>query len=1348
VNLQANGDIFVGSFTTTRQVSGLGTQVEIDLSHVPPGRLAVLYFDLLGFGAHNSRVILDDIVLLGVDDVPPVANPDQETVDVDKSIKIEVLANDNDPDGQLVPSTVVITSGPTHGHVSVNTTTGVVTYTPDLHYEGQDEFTYRVQDNDGFESADARVTIHITQINEAPVSVRLTTQRVRENESAAVVGTFQVDDPDHGDTHTFVVDDSRFEVIGNELRLRAGVTLNHEATPTIMLAITATDRGGLAIDRLFDVQVENVNEPPRLTDLPPIELLEDHSLTAGAYDLWLFASDPESSNQLLTFTLDPTRPAIFGASVQGNRYLILSPGENEFGSGQLQVRVSDGEFAESRSLSVQVKAVNDAPRFTPGSSIRVAEDSGNYRVKWASQIVAGPTNESSQTWEFQVHTTNPSLFSSLPQLNTEGFLVFTPAAHAHGQTDVRIQLRDNGGILDGGRDTSDEVTLTIELTPVNDPPTLSNIPAIQLVEDGTPATIQLSAYYADVETPSRDARYTIESSSSGLVVTLDATSQRLTITGRAHFSGSGSVTIRVTDTGDGNDPSQYAESLIPVTIRAVADPPQLNVSDRSGKENQPIAIDVSTTLLDADSSETLSLILRGLPASAIVSTASRMANGDWLFNATSNPLQNFTVTVDDDGDFSLTWIATATETSNGDQASREVSSWLRVANVAPTAEFSNTGHVTEGSVGGVLFRAVSDPSPADTQAGFRYSYDWNNDGQFEIVNSLLTDVTVPAAYLVDGPGERVVRGRVIDQDGGYTDYTTTITITNAVPNPQIVGVRSGWDGMPMRLTGSATDPGGSGENVAFSWSVRRDGQTIFSGTGDSLSFVPDRNGTYRVQLSATDKDDGRGTTEADLTVAAIDLGDAPDSYHTSLAKNGARHALGSPLFLGRHVDAEQDATPGSSAQGDDHDASLDDEDGVRLVTSLRPGEQATVVVIASAPGRLQAFLDFNRDGSFAGVGEQILRNVAVVAGENRFTFPVPTVTCIDCGCGGFTTYARFRVSSSMDLSFDGMATDGEVEDYLVTIGTSVMASPVAPYRYQLDVAPATPGGTVTFVYSTQLGTHRVPQFGVTLCLTGPTFFAQGVVDTTGRATVLLELPKHLLGQTVYVQAFEQATRPSISPVMTFQVPPSSWLDVNRDGHTTPLDALVIINHLIRTTLERTTTQPTLSADFLLRGDVNRDGGITPHDALLVINQLNAIRTANRSSFVTADGEGEGSEPVLISASSITVPPTWTHQADDSGLHWTFALSTEPKRSHADQQKHLSRFTGWNRSVTQPHGNSDALISSRSGASQRKQHTDRDQLFGGLSADDNSWLNQPELEADEAWCVDESVVDMLARQIQS
>lgn len=158
----------------------------------------------------------------------------------------------------------------------------------------------------------------------------------------------------------------------------------------------------------------------------------------------------------------------------------------------------------------------------------------------------------------------------------------------------------------------------------------------------------------------------------------------------------------------------------------------------------------------------------------------------------------------------------------------------------------------------------------------------------------------------------------------------------------------------------------------------------------------------------------------------LDFGDAPDpSYPTLLAANGARHTIIPGLYLGEDVDAETDGQPNATATGDD--AVNSDEDGVTFTSLLQPGWPATVEVRATAQGYLNAWIDFDGDGSFAGVGEQISADVLLTAGANTLTFDVPE------GAAAGTTFARFRFNSRGLLSYDGPADDGEVEDYAVAV---------------------------------------------------------------------------------------------------------------------------------------------------------------------------------------------------------------------------------------------------------------------------------------------------------------------------
>jgi hypothetical protein len=63
-------------------------------------------------------------------------------------------------------SQITITVAPLHGRLSVNSTTGVVTYSPDANYSGPDRFRYFVVDADGNQSTEGEITIGVTEVPE------------------------------------------------------------------------------------------------------------------------------------------------------------------------------------------------------------------------------------------------------------------------------------------------------------------------------------------------------------------------------------------------------------------------------------------------------------------------------------------------------------------------------------------------------------------------------------------------------------------------------------------------------------------------------------------------------------------------------------------------------------------------------------------------------------------------------------------------------------------------------------------------------------------------------------------------------------------------------------------------------------------------------------------------------------------------------------------------------------------------------------------------------------------------------------------------------------------------------
>lgn len=96
-----------------------------------------------------------------VGNLPPVANDDSGLVATGAAAVIDVLANDSDADGVLNPNTVTIVDQPSSGIVTINTTTGAITYQHDGGASVSDTFTYTVDDEVNTTSGIANVTITV-----------------------------------------------------------------------------------------------------------------------------------------------------------------------------------------------------------------------------------------------------------------------------------------------------------------------------------------------------------------------------------------------------------------------------------------------------------------------------------------------------------------------------------------------------------------------------------------------------------------------------------------------------------------------------------------------------------------------------------------------------------------------------------------------------------------------------------------------------------------------------------------------------------------------------------------------------------------------------------------------------------------------------------------------------------------------------------------------------------------------------------------------------------------------------------------------------------------------------------
>jgi len=168
----------------------------------------------------------------------------------------------------------------------------------------------------------------------------------------------------------------------------------------------------------------------------------------------------------------------------------------------------------------------------------------------------------------------------------------------------------------------------------------------------------------------------------------------------------------------------------------------------------------------------------------------------------------------------------------------------------------------------------------------------------------------------------------------------------------------------------------------------------------------------------------------------IDFGDAPENpageYPTTLASDGARHVIVPGIYLGSFADGEPEGQPNITADCDDSDCLFpsfgDDEDGIVLPSSISPNSIVNITVTASVDGYLDAWVDFNQNNNWIDSGEHIFNITPLSAGINTITFNVPSNAELG------QTFARFRFRDyDSPLNFEGLALNGEVEDYVILI---------------------------------------------------------------------------------------------------------------------------------------------------------------------------------------------------------------------------------------------------------------------------------------------------------------------------
>lgn len=387
------------------------------------------------------------------------------------------------------------------------------------------------------------LTINLIEVNDAPIfTIPQLTQTVSEDPGPRTVTGFATNIAPGptlalderglivntaGQSVSFVVrpiDPTRFTATGRPA-ISANGTLTYELAPDvnsansgpILVEVIAQDDGpgsplpnqNQSIPQTFTISVTPVNDAPVFTmSTTTFNTQEDAPQVLIPNFITNLAPGPstavDEANQIagvVAIAQDPTAFAS-GPFINGSGDLTfqLAPDANSlFKNLNINVVATDNGVPVGqtiRVLTIVATDVNDAPTFTlPNPVLSVVEDNEAFigssptRIPgFATNVRPGPStalDENAQTLTFiPVSVSNPTLFTQLPTLDSNGELTFVTAPDRSGTSVFVVRLQDNGR-AGPPPDTNlgPTATFTITIRPINDAPEFDVPASITVDED-------------------------------------------------------------------------------------------------------------------------------------------------------------------------------------------------------------------------------------------------------------------------------------------------------------------------------------------------------------------------------------------------------------------------------------------------------------------------------------------------------------------------------------------------------------------------------------------------------------------------------------------------------------------------------------------------------------------------------------------------------------------------------------------------------------------------------------------------------------------------------------------------
>lgn len=530
-----------------------------------------------------------NLTINSINDAPTIPATQSVATSEDTPVNFSLNAG-TDVDGDSLTYSIV--SSTSNGSLSCTGGASTsCTYTPNLNYNGSDNFTYKT--NDGtVDSNTATVTISISSTNDAPVMGANQFENTTEDTlvSFTLGGASDIDIPAQTISYKLITPPANGTLSNciDSSTYKTDITCDYTPNANYNGADSFTYK---AYDGLVEsstaatvfFSVAAVNDAPTLTTPQAQSTNEDIVLNFN------LGSGFDIEGSTLTYSIVSTTTNGSLSCTGGTSTLCsYTPNANFNGTDVFTYKVNDGALdSNTATVNLTINSINDVPTLAGPQAESTNEDTAlNFNLNLGSDIDGDTLSYITVT-----STSNGGLSCTG---GTSRACVYTPNANFNGADSFTYKVND-------GTADSNTITVNITVASVNDSPVLAG-PQSQSVNEDILLNFDLDAA-TDVDLDSL-SYIVVSTASNGVLTCAGGTSRSCTYQGNANFNGADSFTYKAND-----GTADSATVTVNITVNAVNDAPVL-ASPQSQGTSEDIVLNFNlgaATDVDADA-QTYSIV--------------------------------------------------------------------------------------------------------------------------------------------------------------------------------------------------------------------------------------------------------------------------------------------------------------------------------------------------------------------------------------------------------------------------------------------------------------------------------------------------------------------------------------------------------------------------------------------------------------------------------------------------------------------------------------------------------------------------------------------------------------------